>query len=89
MLSRTVAAKIGGILRHEGDAAAQSAIGSTSAIAMPSTRIAPGLRIVEAQQQLADRALARARGPDERDPFARRDREAEAVQRRLAPSRVG
>ena len=34
-------------------------------------RTAPALRIVEAQQQLEHRRLARARGSDQRDPLAR------------------
>ena len=38
-------------------------------------------RVVEAQQQLERRALARARGPDERDGLARAHREVEVVER--------
>ena len=51
--------------------------------------IAPALRIVEAQEQLQDRALARARWPDDGHPLARRDVEAQRHRSARCPARVG
>ena len=45
---------------------------SSSRMSMPSMVIAPGVDLVEARQQRADRRLARAGGPDEGDRLARR-----------------
>ena len=54
----------------------------------PSMRMRPERRVVEAQQQLEHRALARARRADEGHGFARRDVEVEIVERaRVAGAR--
>jgi len=52
----------------------------------------PGRRVVEARQQVRDRRLARAAGPDQRDPLAGTNLKAYIIQRErrgLASGRLG
>ena len=51
----------------------------------PSTRIAPSADVVEPADQVDQRALARAAGPDQADHLAGADRQVDAV---AAPSRL-
>ncbi len=70
-------------LRHQCDAAAQR--GQSHVVdVLPVDRDAPGLDVVEAQQQVEDRALARARRADQRHLVAGRHRERHAADRRRA-----
>ena len=78
------------VLRHQRDAAAQRRAGSASRDAHAVERDAAGARIVEAQQQMEDRALAGARWADDRDLLALPHRERDAVEHgRVRPRRIG
>ena len=69
----------------------RNACGSASRDAHAVERDGPGARIVEAQEQMEDRALAGARGADDRDLLARRARENDTPSstRRVGPRRIG
>ena len=80
MFSRAEAANTDRVLRHQRDARAHvDRIGRSDRT--PSSEIVPRRGIVEAQQQVKQRALAGTRRADDRDLFAGLDRERNVVDR--------
>ena len=71
MFSRDRAGEHDGVLRHQRDARAQLRADRRRRRSTPSNAMRARRRIVEAQQQVEERALARAGRPDERDLLAR------------------
>ncbi len=89
MFSRDASGEHRDILRHQRDAPAQRR-GSASPTRTPSNETDTRRRVVEAQQQVEDRALAGAGGADDRDLLARPHRERHAVEHHgLGPRRIG
>ena len=89
MLSSTRAREEEVVLRDAGDAAGAATSPVTPARSRPSIRMRPAGRQVELGDQVDERALAAAGGPDQRDGLCRRATASEISLQHRAPGLVG
>ena len=74
-----------GVLRHKPDLRAQAVLGDECDI-LPIDQDAPAFQIVEAQQDIDKRGLARARRPDQADFLARLDGQRQVFEQAAVPA---
>ena len=76
-----------GVLRDHADLRAQAVLGDGGDV-LAVDQDAPALQVMEAQQQMGQRRLARAGAPDQADPLARADVQVHVADQRLALPRL-